>query len=71
MAITGRDIASAAIRIRRALTFEERQTATHRVVVVSGLEQAGIVDDLGVYLVGAGFTRAVRTSLRIANESST
>jgi hypothetical protein len=68
LTITARELAEAAIKIRRQLTVDEYSTESHRVAVVHGLEEPEAVQCLGTYLVGAGFTRAVRTSLRIADE---
>jgi hypothetical protein len=68
MPITPRQLAEAAVRVRRAITVDEHATTSHRVAVVRGLDDVGVVENLGTYLVGAGFARAVRTSLRITRQ---
>jgi hypothetical protein len=66
MTITPRELAEAAARVRRAITVDACETSSHRVALVEGLEAPGVTASLAVYLVGAGFARAVSTSLRIA-----
>jgi hypothetical protein len=68
MSITPRQLAEAAVRVRREITLDEHATTSHRVAVVHGLEAPAVVENLAIYLVGAGFARGIRSSLRIARE---
>jgi hypothetical protein len=68
MSITPRQFAQAAIKVRREISIDEHTTASHRVAVVRGLEGPAVVENLAIYLVGAGFARAFRSSLKIAQE---
>lgn len=41
------------------------EPSSHRVAIVRGIEDDEVVQQIGIYLVGAGFLRAVSTDLRI------